>query len=97
MYVLPNGEKISQEEVAKKIKRLGAEEVSLVTGGTDIIVKFRVKDVDELNDFVQHLAALTGNLLSIENPFLSASFDGFEIQATLGVEFVPAKFAIVRK
>jgi len=52
MYMLPNGEKISQENVAKKIKSLGAEEVSIVTGGTDIVVKVRVKDVDELNDFV---------------------------------------------
>ena len=52
MYMLPNGEKISQENLAKEIKKLGAEEVSIVTGGTDIIVKVRVKDVDELNEFV---------------------------------------------
>jgi len=52
MYMLPNGEKISQEKVAKKIKELGAEEVSIVTGGTDIIIKVRAKDVSELNDFV---------------------------------------------
>ncbi len=52
IYMLPNGEKISQEEVAKEIKNLGAEEVSIVTGGTDIIVKVRVKDVEELNNFI---------------------------------------------
>ncbi len=52
MYVLPNGEKISQEEVAKEIKKIGAEEVSIVTGGTDLIIKVRVKDVEELNEFV---------------------------------------------
>src|SRR3989344_1368658 len=42
MYMLPNGEKISQENVAKKIKSIGAEEVSIVTGGTDIVVKVKV-------------------------------------------------------
>jgi len=61
MYTLPSGEKISQEQVAKKIKAIGAEEVSIVTGGTDIIVKVRVKDVDELNDFViKKLRAIDG-------------------------------------
>ncbi len=52
MYMLPSGEKISQEKVAQKIKALGAEEVSIVTGGTDLIIKVRAKDVGELNDFV---------------------------------------------
>ncbi len=52
MYTLPSGEKISQEKVAKKIRSLGAEEVSIVTGGTDIIIKVRANDVSELNDFV---------------------------------------------
>ena len=52
MYTLPNGKKVSQEEIAKNLKNLGAEEVSIVTGGTDIIVKVRVKDVEELNDFI---------------------------------------------
>ena len=61
MYTLPSGEKISQEQVAKKIKALGAEEVSIVAGGTDIIVKIRVKDVAELNDFViKKLRAIDG-------------------------------------
>jgi len=52
MYTLPNGKKVSQEEVAREIKKIGAEEVDIVTGGTDLIVKVRVKDVEELNEFV---------------------------------------------
>ncbi len=52
MYTLPNEKKIDQEEIAKEIKKIGAEEVSIVTGGTDLIVKVRVKDVEELNEFV---------------------------------------------
>lgn len=51
-YNLPNGKKIEQEQVAKKIKQIGAEEVCTVTGGTDILVKVRVGDVEELNEFV---------------------------------------------
>lgn len=52
MYTLPNGKKVAQEDIAREIKKIGAEEVSIVTGGTDLIIKVRVKDVDELNDFV---------------------------------------------
>lgn len=51
-YILPNGEKISQEKIAKEIKEMGAEEVSIVTGGTDILIKVREKNVEELNNFV---------------------------------------------
>jgi len=47
------GMKLSQVEIAKKIKRLpGVEEVLIVAGGTDIVAKLRVKDVDELNKFI---------------------------------------------
>lgn len=52
MYVLPSGERVYQEEVAKKIKQIGAEEVHIVTGGTDIIIKVIAKNVEELNEFV---------------------------------------------
>lgn len=51
-YMLPSGEKVSQEKVAREIKNLGAEEVCIVTGGTDIVIKIRAKDVDELNNFI---------------------------------------------
>src|SRR4030043_1031795 len=46
MYTLPNGKKVSQEDIAKEIKKIGAEEVSIVTGGTDLIIKVREKDED---------------------------------------------------
>ncbi|MFH1636903.1 MAG: Lrp/AsnC family transcriptional regulator [Candidatus Woesearchaeota archaeon] len=53
VYALPSGKKIQQEDVAKSIKKLGnVEEVSIIAGGADILVKVRVKDVEELNDFV---------------------------------------------
>jgi len=52
-YTLPDGTKIKQETVAKKIKGLPeVEEVHIVTGDTDILVRVRVKDIDELNKFV---------------------------------------------
>ena len=45
--------KMSQYELAKKLKQHAlVEEASMVTGGTDIIIKVRVKDIDELDDFV---------------------------------------------
>lgn len=51
-YTLPSGEKIKQEQVAQAIKKIGAEEVYIVTGGTDIIAKVRTKNINDLNDFV---------------------------------------------
>ncbi len=52
-YVTPDGSRISQEEVAKKIREMeNVEETYIVTGGTDIITKVRVHNIDELNDFV---------------------------------------------
>jgi DNA-binding Lrp family transcriptional regulator len=52
-YIMPDGKKISQAELAKKISRIPeVEEVHIVTGGTDIIIKVRVRDMDELNRFV---------------------------------------------
>lgn len=52
-YLLPGGRKISQLDLARAIMALPAvEETHIVTGGTDIITKVRVKDMDELNKFV---------------------------------------------
>lgn len=51
-YTLPNGKNIKQERVAQAIKKIGAEEVYIVTGRTDIIIKVRAHDINELNDFV---------------------------------------------
>lgn len=52
-YRGPVGEKYSQEEIAKEIRKLkGVEEVCIVTGQSDVIAKVRVKDVEELNKFV---------------------------------------------
>lgn len=52
-YRSSGGEKINQIEVARVIKELPeVEEVTIVTGNNDLIVKVAVKDVDALNDFV---------------------------------------------
>ncbi|MBI4020650.1 MAG: Lrp/AsnC family transcriptional regulator [Candidatus Aenigmarchaeota archaeon] len=64
-YVLPSGKKISQADLAKAIGRMPeVEEVHIVTGGTDIIIKIRVKDMDELNTFV---ITRLRNLEGVEN------------------------------
>ena len=52
-YNVITGHKIDQAEIASKIKQLeGTEEVSIVTGGTDIILKVRMSSVDELNKYI---------------------------------------------
>ena len=44
---------MSQHELAKKIKQCElVEEVAIIAGVPDIIIKVRVKDVDELDNFV---------------------------------------------
>ncbi|MFH1064614.1 MAG: Lrp/AsnC family transcriptional regulator [Candidatus Woesearchaeota archaeon] len=53
MYTLPNGKKIEQDELARKIKKFPeAEEVIITAGVTDIMVKVRVGTVEELNEFI---------------------------------------------
>ena len=52
-YKLLKEIKMSQHELAKKLKQQElVEETAIVTGGTDIIIKVRAKDIDELDDFV---------------------------------------------
>jgi len=52
-YMTPAGRKISQTELAEEIKKNPlVDEVSIITGMTDILVKVHSKDVDELNDFI---------------------------------------------
>ena len=52
-YKLLKEIKMSQHELARKIKQHDfVEEAAMVTGGTDIIIKVRVKDIDELDNFL---------------------------------------------
>jgi DNA-binding Lrp family transcriptional regulator len=52
-YKLLKEIKKTQYEIAKKLKSKDfVEEVSMVTGDRDIMIKLRVKDMDELNEFV---------------------------------------------
>ena len=52
-YRTATGQKTNQHEIAHQIKALSeVEDVSIVTGEIDLIVKVSLKDVDELNDFV---------------------------------------------
>ena len=52
-YYSPGSEKISQRELAEKIARFSCvEEVHIVAGGADIIMKVRMANVDELNKFI---------------------------------------------
>ena len=45
--------KMSQHDLAKKLRQYEfVEEAAMVTGGTDIIIKVRVKNVDDLDFFV---------------------------------------------
>jgi len=61
VYRLPTGGRVSQEDVAREVKSLGAEEVSIVAGVSDIIAKVHAKNVAELNDFVvRKLRAVDG-------------------------------------
>lgn len=52
-YKLLKEIKSSQHDLAQKLKKLeSVEETAMVTGGTDIIIKIRVKDIDEMDNFV---------------------------------------------
>ncbi|MHA2227060.1 MAG: Lrp/AsnC family transcriptional regulator [Candidatus Hodarchaeales archaeon] len=72
-YRKPTGEKLSQIEVAKRVKSLPqVEEVSIVTGEIDLIVKVAVKDVDALNAFIiQKLRDIEGVEKTVTSVVLS--------------------------
>jgi len=54
-YHTARRQKINQFEVAKLIKELPeVEEVSIITGDLDMIVKVSLEDVEKLNGFVIH-------------------------------------------
>lgn len=54
MYILPgSGKKIKQDELAARLKKFEeVEEVNIVAGVTDILLRVRVASVEELNDFI---------------------------------------------
>lgn len=56
------GEKITQVDVARQIKLIpGVQEVHIMTGGSDILVKVLAKDIDDLNEIVtEKLRAVDG-------------------------------------
>ena len=72
-YHTSEGQKTNQIEIAKQIHALPeVEEVSIVTGEIDLIVRVALKDVDELNDFVIHkLRNIEGIEKSITSVVLS--------------------------
>lgn len=52
-YSPPSGAKISQENIAKNIRKMKeVEGVYILTGASDILIRAAVKDVEDLNDFV---------------------------------------------
>lgn len=52
-YRTSKGKKIDQYEIAQLVRQFPeVEEVSIVTGETDLIVRVALEDVDALNDFV---------------------------------------------
>ncbi|MBI4020370.1 MAG: Lrp/AsnC family transcriptional regulator [Candidatus Aenigmarchaeota archaeon] len=61
-YVLPDGRKVSQIELAKEVRRNPAvEDVCIVTGGSDIVLTVRVDNVEQLNDFIiKYLRGIDG-------------------------------------
>ena len=52
-YKVLKEKKMPQHELAMKLKQHeSVEEAAMVTGGTDILIKVRVKNVDELDNFI---------------------------------------------
>lgn len=52
-YKLLKEKKISQQALAEKLSRIPAvEETNIITGISDIMIKVRMKNIDELNNFI---------------------------------------------
>ena len=61
-YISISKEKLKQEDIAKKIKSLQeVEEVNIMAGVTDLLIKVRIEDIDQLNMFIiDKLRAIDG-------------------------------------
>ncbi len=62
----------------------------------DILTNFSFENEDELNNFILNIANNTKQKISIENPFLNTTIDKFNIQATIGSEFLKPKFVLTK-
>jgi len=52
-YKSSSGKKLHQEDIAKKVKALPqVEEVCIMTGHNDLVIKFVARDVEDLNEMV---------------------------------------------
>lgn len=60
-FKTPQGKKVSQEDLASKIKDLGADEVSTVlVDEADILVSIRTRDLYEIKEFTKRLQQIDG-------------------------------------
>lgn len=48
----PAGVRVAQEDIAREVRGFGADEVSIITGGADLVARLHARDVAELNDIV---------------------------------------------
>ena len=61
-YNILKQKKLTQQEIAKKLKYMGnIEDIALITGARDILLKVRTKNISELNKFI------TKDLRSVES------------------------------
>ena len=52
-HIMPTGGKVHLEDAAQEIKDIsGVEEVSILTGTTDILAKVRAKSIEELSEVI---------------------------------------------
>lgn len=53
MNVMPSGKKVYQNEIMLDLQKLeSVNEVYIITGSADLMLRARVKDLDELNDLI---------------------------------------------
>ncbi len=62
----------------------------------EVITNVKFDTEEELNNFINNLAEKSNKKISAENPFLNATINNLNIQATLGSEFAKAKFVITK-
>lgn len=53
MNTLPSGQKVLQQDILEQVKDIAAvEEAFIITGGADLMLRVRVRDLDELNELI---------------------------------------------
>ncbi len=87
-----------EDKNVKEVICNGTKQPLLVTyeGNSNVPTNVNLDSDTDINNLIKYFAQISKVEIKPDNPFLNFKFNNFEIQATLGNDFLKPKFVIVR-